>query len=140
MMVEQFPELDVVLFPYTAMSKRVRVYNTENDSIFDVLKAHDIGAFGIKPFGGRSLFKGTSMPYSPTAKEENRLARLVLRRILQNPDIIRIPGLSNIAQVDNIARAVVERRELDPKETTKLDNANNQMMANLPKHYEWLRQ
>lgn len=140
MMVEQFPQLDVVLFPYTSMSKRVRVYNTESDSIFDILKKHDVGAFGIKPFGGRSLFKGDSMVNSPKAKDDNRLARLVLRRILQNPDIIPIPGLSNLDQVDNVARAVVERRELDPKETAALDTAGKQMMADLPKHYEWLRQ
>jgi aryl-alcohol dehydrogenase-like predicted oxidoreductase len=139
LMVEHFPQLDVVLFPYTSMSKRVRVFNTEKDSIFDVLKAHDVGAFGIKPFGGRSLFKGTSLPDSPTANEDNRMARLTLRRILQNPNIIPIPGLSSIEQADNVARAVVERRELDAKETADLDTAEKDMMAGLPKRYEWLR-
>jgi len=139
MMVREFPQFDVMLFPYTSMSKRTRVYNTENDSIFDVLEAHDIGAFGIKPFGGRSLFKGNSLVDSPTAEEDNRMARLTLRRILQNPQIIPIPGLSNIQQVDNAARAVMERRELDSRETAELDAANRDMMARLPKHYEWLR-
>ncbi len=139
MMVREFPQLDVVLFPYTSMTKRTRVYNTENDSIFDVLDAHDVGAFGIKPFGGRSLFKGTTFVDSPTAEEDDRMARLTLRRILQNPQIIPIPGLSNVHQVDNVARAVMERRELDPKETAELDTANRDMMARLPKHYEWLR-
>ena len=139
MMVEKFPQLDVVLFPYSSMTKRIRVYNTKSDSIFDVLKAHDIGAFGIKPFGGRSLFKGNSMPDSPIAKQDNRLARLVLRRILQNPNIIPIPGLSNLNQVDNVARAVVERRELDPKEAAVLESAEREMMATLPQKYQWLR-
>ena len=53
--------------------------------------------------------------------------------------LIPIPGLGNLAQVDNVARAVVERRELDPKETAILDTAGREMMAGLPKHYEWLR-
>jgi len=139
MMVREFPQLDVVLFPYTSMSKRTRVYNVEKDSIFNVLKKHDIGAFGIKPFGGRSLFKGNSLVDSPQTEEDNRLARLTLRRIFQNEDIIPIPGLSNVHQVDNAARAVMERRELDRKETAELDTANREMMARLPKHYEWLR-
>jgi len=139
MMVREFPQLDVVLFPYTSMSKRTRVYNVAEDSIFDVLKKHDVGAFGIKPFGGQSLFKGNSLVDSPTAEEDNRMARLTLRRILQDPQIIPIPGLSNIQQVDNVARAVMERRELDVKETAELETANREMMARLPTHYEWLR-
>jgi len=139
MMVREFPQIDVVLFPYTSMSKRVRVYNTERDTIFDVLKAHDIGAFGIKPFGATSLFKGNTFIDSPTAREDDRMARLTLRRILQNPDIIPIPGLSNVHQVDNVARAVMERRELDPKETAELETANRDMLARLPVHYQWLR-
>ncbi len=139
MMVREFPQIDVVLFPYTSMSKRTRVYNTDRDTIFDVLKAHDIGAFGIKPFGASSLFKGNTFIDSPTAREDDRMARLTLRRILQNPDIIPIPGLSNVHQVDNVARAVTERRELDPKETAALTTANREMLARLPVHYQWLR-
>jgi predicted aldo/keto reductase-like oxidoreductase len=139
MMVREFPQIDVVLFPYTSMSKRTRVYNTQQDTIFDVLKAHDIGAFGIKPFGGSSLFKGNTLIDSPTAREDNRMARLTLRRILQNPDIIPIPGLSSVHQVDNVARAVIERRELDPKETAELETANREMLARLPEHYQWLK-
>ena len=60
---------------------------------------------------------------------------------LQNPAITApIPGLINIAQVDNMARAVRERRELDAKEAAQLREANQQMWAKLPENYQWLKQ
>ena len=139
MMVREFPQIDVVIFPYTSMTKRTRVYNNEKDSIFDVLKKHDVGAFGIKPFGAGSLFKGDGRVDSPYAKEDNRMARLTLRRIFQNENIMPIPGFANIQQVDNAARAVIERRELDMKETAKLETANRDMLARLPEQYQWLK-
>ena len=38
-----------------------------------------------------------------------------------------------------VAKAVMERRELDVKETAELDNANKQALAKLPKNYQWLK-
>ncbi len=134
MMVEQFPQLDVVLFPYTAMSK-----NYPNYSLFDVLREHDVGAFGIKPFAAASLFKGDSMADSPHAVEDDRRARLAIRYILRNPGIIPIPGLSSVHQVDNVAKAVMERRELDKKEHAELDKAAAETFAKLPADYQWLK-
>ncbi|MHC5073603.1 MAG: aldo/keto reductase [Planctomycetota bacterium] len=134
MMVREFPQLDVVLFPYTSMTK-----NAPRDSIFDTLKKHDIGAFGIKPYARGSIFKGNSQPDSPDFEEDNRMARLALRSILTNPDIIPIPGLSHVEQVDNVALALKERRELDLTEQAALDKANSVAMANLPAEYTWLR-
>ncbi|MHC4133076.1 MAG: aldo/keto reductase [Planctomycetota bacterium] len=134
MMVREFPQLDVVLFPYTSMTK-----NAPRDSIFDTLNKHDIGAFGIKPYARGSIFKGNSQPDSPDFEEDNRMARLALRSILTNPDIIPIPGLSHVEQVDNVALAVKERRELDSSEQAALQKANINAMANLPDNYAWLK-
>ncbi|MHC4458571.1 MAG: aldo/keto reductase [Planctomycetota bacterium] len=134
MMVREFPQLDVVLFPYTSMSKK-----DPRDTIFDVLKKHDTGAFGIKPFAAGSIFKGDSQPGSKHFVEDNRMARLALRYILRNPDIIPIPGLSHVEHVDNVAKAVKERRDLDLSEQSALDKANTEALANLPAKYAWLR-
>ena len=135
MMIEQFPQLEVILFPYTSMSKVA-----PKDSIFDAVKERDIGVFGIKPFASNSLFEGDSSPGSPHAEADNRRARLAIRYILCNPAITApIPGLISKAQVDNMAKAVRERRELDVAEKAELEDASKKMWANLPSNYQWLK-
>jgi diketogulonate reductase-like aldo/keto reductase len=125
----------VVLAPYTADSK---VLPTE--SLFDALKKHNAGFLAIKPFGANSLFKGDSTPGSPDADEDDRRARLAIRYILANPAVTApIPGLINVHQVDNMARAVQERRELDKDERAALDQAGQEMWARLPPDYQWLK-
>jgi predicted aldo/keto reductase-like oxidoreductase len=133
-MVEYFPQLEVVLFPYTARTKKV-----PKDSLFDALKKCDVGAFGIKPFANNSLFEGSSAPHNPHAEEDDQRARLAIRRILCNPHIIPIPGLVSSHQVENVAKAVKERRELDLAETKKLAKVMDQTWARLPKDYQWLK-
>lgn len=134
MMIRQFPQVEVVLFPYTAMSKKA-----PKGSIFEDLRKCDVGAFGIKPFASNSLFKGDSSPGSPYAEEDDRNARLAIRYILYNSNIIPIPGLISIHQVDNVAKAVMESRKLDLKERADLGRAAEKMWANLPPNYQWLR-
>jgi len=135
MMIEYFPQLEVVLFPYTAKSKVA-----PKDSLFDAAKKRDIGVFGIKPFAGNSLFKGSSAPGDPHAQEDDRRARLAIRHILCNDAITApIPGLISLHQVDNMARAMKERRELDLNERAELERAVDEMWAKLPAHYQWLK-
>jgi len=133
-MMEYFPQIEVVLFPYTAKSQEM-----PQDSVFDALKKCDVGAFGIKPFASNSLFKGSSAPEDPDAEEDDRRARLAIRYILCNPHIIPIPGLISIHQVDNVARAVKERRELDVAEAEELRQLMDQTWARLPANYRWLK-
>jgi len=65
---------------------------------------------------------------------------MAIRYILQNPAITApIPGLISTAQVDNMALAVRERRQLDTKETAQLQQANQRMWASLPESYQWLK-
>jgi aryl-alcohol dehydrogenase-like predicted oxidoreductase len=135
MMIEYFPQLEVILFPYTASSKVA-----PEDSLFDAIKKQDMGVFGIKPFASNSLFKGSSAPDDPNAEEDDRRARLAIRYILCNPAITApIPGLISPAQVDNMARAVKERRQLDVAEAAELERAVNEMWAGLPANYQWLK-
>ena len=124
MMVEQFPHLEVVLFPFTTMSKAA-----PKDGLFASLKKCGVVAFGIKPFAGGSLFSGEK-------EEDLRRSRLALRYILHSNTVLPIPGLNNVAEVDNVAQAMAERRELDEKEKAELDEHSSghvgQPAASLP--------
>ncbi len=126
-MIEYFPQIDCVCFPFTTMSKRA-----QKDSVFEALKKQDVGAFGIKPFAAGSLF-------TKDRKTNFERARLAIRYILHSNTVIPIPGLNSVEYVDNVAKAVMERRELDVKETAQLDIANKQAWAKLPANYQWLK-
>jgi aryl-alcohol dehydrogenase-like predicted oxidoreductase len=135
-MIETYPKVfQVVVTPYTAKSK-VR----PKDSVFDAVKKYDMGVFGIKPFAGTSLFKGDSSPNSPQAEEDDRRARLAIRYILATDAITApIPGMINEHQVDNVVKAIKERRELDVAEAKELEQAMDEAWANLPAHRQWLK-
>ena len=126
-MIEYFPQIDVVCFPFTTMSKAA-----PKDSLFAALKKCDVGAFGIKPFAKASLFRGNR-------QEDNSRARLAIRYILHSNTVIPIPGLNSIREVDNAVKAVTERREFDVRERAELESAASEMWAQLPPHYQWLR-
>jgi predicted aldo/keto reductase-like oxidoreductase len=127
-MVEYFPQIDVVCFPFTTMAKAA-----PKDSMFEALKKRDVGAFGIKPFAAGTLFTGDK-------EQDYRRARLAIRYILLSNTVLPIPGMHSIAEVDNVAKAVMERRELDIKETAEIHAANQSVAANLPTNYQWLRE
>ena len=126
-MIEYFGDLEVVLFPFTTMSKVA-----PTDSLFPAIKKCDVGAFGIKPFAAGSLFRGDP-------EEDLKRARLAIRYILHSNTVIPIPGLNSVEEVDNVAKAVAERRELDLEEKAQLESAANQAWANLPQNYQWLK-
>jgi len=136
-LIETYPQqIEVVLTPYTAKTKVV----TDESGLFAAIRKHDVGWFGIKPFASNSLFKGDSSPSSPYFEEDNRLARQTIRYILCNPAITApIPGLISTQQVDNVALAVVQRRQLDIKEQAELHEAMERAWANLPPCYQWLK-
>jgi aryl-alcohol dehydrogenase-like predicted oxidoreductase len=133
-MIEYFPQIEVVVFPYTARTRAM-----PKDSLFDALEKCDVGAFGIKPFASNSLFKGNSAPGNPFAEVDDQRARLAIRYILCNPYIVPIPGLVSEHQVDNVAKAVMERRQLDLTEAKELQEAMDRAWAKLPANYQWLK-
>jgi predicted aldo/keto reductase-like oxidoreductase len=134
-MIETYPEIvDVVVTPYTANTKEL-----PKDSLFETVRKHKVGVFGIKPFASNSLFKGDSSPTSSTAEEDDKRARWAIRCILSNDAVTApIPGLINIHQVDNVTKAVGERRQLDAAELRQFDEAVAEMWAKLPEEYQWL--
>jgi len=135
-MIEKYsPLVDAICTPYTAKTKEL-----PQDGIFQTVRKHDVGVFGIKPFASNFLFKGDGSLDSPAAKEDDELARLAVRCILCNPAITApIPGLINTHQVDNMALAVKERRQLDRAEKARLDRAMDEAWASLPPDYQWLK-
>jgi len=130
--------VDVVVTPCTPETKRAAT-----DSLFDTMKKHDVGYIGIKPFASGSLFKGGGAPAGPEAEEDDKIGRLAIRKLLENPALTApIPGLITTHQVDNVALAVKERKEgkaLTQAERGLLHNAMQHAWANLPPGYEWLR-
>jgi len=136
-MIEKYPEsLDVIVTPYTAKTKLVE----DETGLWGAIKKCDVGWFGIKPYSSGSIFKGNGLPDDPNWEDDCRLARLTIRYILQNTAITApIPGMIVPEQVDNVALAVKERRELDTAEKAELDRAMDRAYANLPYHYRWLK-
>jgi aryl-alcohol dehydrogenase-like predicted oxidoreductase len=126
-MIEYFPQVDVVCFPFTTMTRKA-----PQDSLFDALKKCDVGAFGIKPFAAASLFAGGP-------EENNQRGRLAIRYILHSNTVVPIPGMNSLKEVDNVIAAVKERRQLDVKESAELEHAGHQAWANLPVSYQWLK-
>jgi len=127
-MIEYFPQIEVVCFPFTTMSKRA-----PKDSLFDALKQRDVGAFGIKPFAASSLFAHKD------PQEDNRRGRLALRYILHSNTVVPIPGMNGLDELENVVKAVTERRQLDVREQAELDTVSQQAWAALPSHYQWLK-
>ena len=130
-LAETYPKhFQVMLTPYTAKTREL-----PKDSLFDAVRKHDIGTFGIKPFGSNSLFHGAK-----SAEEKSHRARMTIRYILGNPALTApIPGMARVEEVDNMALAVKEVRKLSRSEATELEQVTDQMWANLPSHYEWLK-
>jgi aryl-alcohol dehydrogenase-like predicted oxidoreductase len=158
--IQQAPdELDVIVTPYSAKTKmagiekvdateegksagyvgRIKDDSWEN-SLWYAMQQCDVAWFGIKPFASGSMFKGDSSPGNPHEEEDNKIARLTIRAILTNPVITApIPGIITPEQVDNVALAVLQRRELDVEERAELDAATERAFANLPQGYDWLK-
>ncbi|MHC4179793.1 MAG: aldo/keto reductase [Planctomycetota bacterium] len=136
-MIAKYPDqLEVILTPYTADTKVV----DDKAGLWAAIKRLDVGWFGIKPFANTTVFEGDSSPESPHFERDNRIARLTIRYILCNPAITApIPGLITTQQVDNVALAVKERRELDVEEKAELDRAMDRAWAKMPSQYRWLK-
>ena len=136
-MIETYPDtIQVVVTPYTASTKAM-----PKDSLFEAARKHDVGVLGIKPFASASLFKGDSSPDNPHAEEDNKRARLAIRYVLCNPVMTApIPGMINVQQVDNMAKAVSERRRLDIAEAKELETAMDEAWAKMPPNYQWLNE
>lgn len=149
--VENFPELEMIIFPCTAKTKEKGkppakdnvVGGDPGHSVFEALRKQDVGLVTIKPFSGGSLFKGGGKfpVLGSGSKEENDLARLTLQCILTN-DVITasIPGLTTVYEVENAARASYTRLlGMTPREQEWLARLTDEHWRQLPEEYQWLR-
>lgn len=133
--VAMYPQLEVIVTPYSAGSKEKPV-----GSMFDALRKHDVGLIGIKPFASGNIFQSRGEPDSATKEEDDQRARMALRYVLCC-DVLAaaIPGLITVDQVQNAARAVKERRQFDLAEARRFQEMTDQMWTRLPRNYEWLK-
>jgi aryl-alcohol dehydrogenase-like predicted oxidoreductase len=132
--VAKFPQIEVVVTPYSAGTKEKPV-----GSMFTALRKHDVGLVGIKPFASGNLFASRGAADSPTKEEDDQRARMALRYVLCS-DVLSasIPGLITIAQVKNAAAAVKERRQFETAEALRHRELAAHMWRNLPADYRWL--
>jgi predicted aldo/keto reductase-like oxidoreductase len=135
-MIEAYPQVDMILTPYTAGSKK-----KSQDSLFDALKKRQVGMLGIKPFASGSVFRARGEINPATQKIDDERARLTLRYVLGSNDALTaaIPGMISVEQVKNAAAAVLERRQFDQGEAIRYQRAVEEMWANLPDDYLWLK-
>jgi aryl-alcohol dehydrogenase-like predicted oxidoreductase len=133
--VAKYPQIEVVVTPYSAGSKEKPA-----GSMFDALRRHDVGMIGIKPFASGNLFASRGTPDSPTRQDDDRRARLALRYVLCC-DVLgaSIPGLVTVDQVANAAAAVKERRQFETAEAAEHERLAAGMWRRLPADYQWLR-
>lgn len=133
--VAKYPQLEVIITPYSAGSKEKPV-----GSMFDAIRKYDVGLIGIKPFASGTLFASRGAADSETKREDDERARMALRYVLCC-DVLAaaIPGLITVDQVKNAAAAVKERRQFDKAEVALYQDLAANMWQNLPEHYAWLR-
>jgi len=133
--VARYPQIEVVVTPYSAGSKEKPV-----GSMFDALRKYDAGFIGIKPFASGNLFASRGAPDSPTKRDDDERARMALRYVLCC-DVLSasIPGLITVDQVRNAAAAVRERRKLESAEVRAYERMTARMWQRLPGDYAWLR-
>jgi aryl-alcohol dehydrogenase-like predicted oxidoreductase len=158
--VETFPEVEMVIFPCTAMTREKGLPPTKDNveegnmpkawtsdqskSIFQVVREKNVGLVTIKPFIGGQLFPPLSNEGPAPgvgSKQENELARLTLQCILANDAITAtVPGMDTVYQVENAARASYKRPlGMTPTEQEWLAGVTRRQWNNLPEHYRWLR-
>ncbi len=152
--IEKYPQISMIIFPYTAQSKVIDGKEVieergadEGDSartsIFEAVKKHDIGVCTIKPFAGGSVFADKSFPAPEQgSEEEHKLARLTLQYILANEAITAtLPGMTTMREVENNARASYDRKKgVSWRDVEWLKRKTDLAWANLPEEYAWLRE
>jgi predicted aldo/keto reductase-like oxidoreductase len=161
-MMETYPRhIQVVVVPYTAGSRKAHArvdpsqdptgwkavpddaatYDKSMRSVIDAVKKNNVGWFGIKPFASGSIFESRGAVNPVTMEIDDERARMTLRYVLSNDALTApIPGMITVDQVKNAALAVTERRKFDLAEARRFEEAVEQMWANLPADYQWLRQ
>jgi predicted aldo/keto reductase-like oxidoreductase len=150
--IEKYPQISMIIFPYTAQSKVIDGQemivepgvsdDPAQKSIFEAVKKCDVGVCTIKPFAGGSLFSPKKFPAPERGSaEEHKLARLTLQYILANDAITAtLPGMTTMREVENNVRASYEREKgVSWQDVEWLKRKTDQAWANLPEDYEWLR-
>lgn len=141
---ETFPEFTMVIMPFTPKSKvrKVDIHGTPHETFFQAAKKADVGVVTIKPFGGGSLFRhGAKFPVTAKGDDEDmRRGGLAIRKILSEPGLTAtVPGMTTIEEVEFNVQASWNKEPLTSDELAEIETIGDEMYANLPHGYEWLK-
>lgn len=116
----------------------------QSQSMFDVIRAKDVGAIGLKPFHGNGYFRAEVAAAQKEKREPdlNGVALAGLRKILQVPELTAsIPGMTLPAEVENNVKASYERKtKLSRAERDRVEAVAAASLEQLPPEYAWIRE
>ena len=127
----------------------VFLYSVSNEpknsqSLFDTLRAKDVGAVGLKPFHGNGYFRSLVRQARKEGVEPDLNAAAIrgLKKILEVPELTAtIPGMTTPDEVENNVKASYDRRqkltEAERHEVLALAQAS---LDGLPFDYQWIRE
>ncbi|KPL06463.1 hypothetical protein AMJ85_10450 [candidate division BRC1 bacterium SM23_51] len=132
--IEKFPEIAMVIFPFPFGAKL-----HPRKSLFNVAARRDVGIACIKPFNGGSLFRTENRPQEIQQLTGDRIASLALRTAVDVKEMTCIlPGMTTPPEVENAARCATAP-PLTKDDRDLMEKLGPQEYAALPRSYAWLR-
>jgi len=131
--LEAYPQFSVLIFPYLFLTQEFG-----GDSLLEAAKQKDVGVIGLKPFGAGTVF--AQRPSQIQGRVDER-AHVLLKEMLQESRVSAvIPGVNVPEQLAENVRGSYER-DVPPTDADRqaLRECTLSFYANLPPHYEWLR-
>jgi len=131
--LEAYPQFSVIIFPYLFLTQEFG-----GDSLLEAAKQKDVGVIGLKPFGAGTVF--AQRPSEIQGRVDER-ARVLIKEMLQESRVSAvIPGVNVPEQLEENVRGSYER-DVPPTDADRqaLRECTLSFYANLPPHYEWLR-
>jgi len=131
--LEAYPQFSVIIFPYLFLTQEFG-----GDSLLEAAKQKDVGVIGLKPFGAGTVF--AQRPSEIQGRVDER-AHVLIKEMLQESRVSAvIPGVNVPEQLEENVRGSYER-DVPPTEADRqaLRECTLSFYANLPPHYEWLR-
>jgi aryl-alcohol dehydrogenase-like predicted oxidoreductase len=131
--LEAYPQFSVIIFPYLFLTQEFG-----GGSLLEAAKQKDVGVIGLKPFGAGTVF--AQRPSQIEGRVDER-AHVLIKEMLQESRVSAvIPGVNVPEQLEENVRGSYER-DVPPTDADRqaLRECTLSFYANLPPHYEWLR-
>jgi predicted aldo/keto reductase-like oxidoreductase len=98
---------ETIMFPFNFMSYE------GNEELLALVKAHDMGFIAMKPLAGGMI---------PDA-------RIAIKYLMQFPDILIIPGIERVAEIEEIARTMAGPAQMTAAEKDKMEQMRLELGA-----------